>query len=163
MGGEYGASCVSGKRLWSLSIVDSEHLTWEQTRLYPCTLGCLVWFIWCVDSREQVCECRRLFWEAVHRVYSGVDIWWVPPRLRNWGPIDLLAGGRCSDLLAGWVVRVRNPDGAGHFLFSVSIPNVHEALLASCAIGTGAVSPGVKRPKRGVDYPPLSSAEIKHQ
>jgi hypothetical protein len=36
-------------------------------------------------------------------------------------------------------------------------PGVH---LASCTIGTGAF-PGVKRPGRGFDHPPLFSPEVK--
>ena len=36
------------------------------------------------------------------------------------------------------------------------------AYPASCTIGTGS-SPGVKQPGRGVDHPPLSSAEVKER
>jgi hypothetical protein len=36
------------------------------------------------------------------------------------------------------------------------------AHLASCTIVTGSF-PGVKRPGRGVDHPPLSSAEVENE
>jgi len=38
-------------------------------------------------------------------------------------------------------------------------PEVHPA---SCTMGTGSF-PGVKRPGRGVDHPPTSSAEVKER
>jgi hypothetical protein len=36
------------------------------------------------------------------------------------------------------------------------------AYPASCTVGTGSL-PGVKRPGRGVDYPPPYSAEVKER
>jgi hypothetical protein len=43
--------------------------------------------------------------------------------------------------------------------FSAPVLTGSEAHPASYTMGTG-ISPGVKRPGRGVDHPPLSSAEV---
>jgi len=48
------------------------------------------------------------------------------------------------------VARFSAPDQTG--------PGDH---LASCTIGIGFFSPGVKRPGRGVNHPPQSSSEVK--
>ena len=44
--------------------------------------------------------------------------------------------------------------------FSAPVQNDPGAHPASCTMGTGSF-PGVKRPGRGVDHPPPSSAEVK--
>jgi len=50
-----------------------------------------------------------------------------------------------------------NPEGAR---FSAPVQTGPGAHLASYMMGTGCF-PGVKRPGRGVDHPPRSSAEVK--
>ena len=57
-------------------------------------------------------------------------------------------------LATGWTVRGSNPGGGEIFL---TCPEAHPA---SYTMGTGSF-PGVKRPGRGVDHPPASSAEVK--
>jgi hypothetical protein len=52
---------------------------------------------------------------------------------------------------------LRNPVGAR---FSAPVQTGPGAHPASYTMGTGSF-PGVKRPGRGVDHPPLSSAEVK--
>jgi hypothetical protein len=52
--------------------------------------------------------------------------------------------------------RGSNPGGVR---FSVPVQTGPEARPASCTIGTGSF-PGVKRPGRGGDLPPPSSAEV---
>jgi len=47
--------------------------------------------------------------------------------------------------------------------FSVLIQNDFGAHPASCRKGTGALSLGVKRPRRGVEYPSPCSAEVKER
>jgi hypothetical protein len=51
------------------------------------------------------------------------------------------------------------PEGAR---FSAPVQTGPGAHPASYTMGTGSF-PGVKRPGRGVDYPPLSSAEVKER
>jgi hypothetical protein len=63
---------------------------------------------------------------------------------------DLLRAGRSGD---------RIPVGAR---FSAPVHTGPRAHPASCTMGTGSF-PGVKRPRRGVDHPPLSSAEVKER
>ena len=46
--------------------------------------------------------------------------------------------------------------------FSAPIRTSPGAYPASCTMGTGSF-PGVKRPWRGVDHPPQSSAEVKER
>jgi len=52
-----------------------------------------------------------------------------------------------------------NPGGAR---FSAPVKTGPEAHPAPCTIGTGSFS-GVKRPRRGVDHPSPSSAEVKER
>jgi hypothetical protein len=47
-------------------------------------------------------------------------------------------------------------------IFSAPVQTGPGAYPASCTMGTGSF-PGVKRPGRGVDHPPSSSAEIKER
>ena len=63
---------------------------------------------------------------------------------------DSLRAGRSAD---------RIPVGAR---FSAPVQTGSEAHPASYAMGTGSF-PGVKRPGRGVDHPPPSSAEVKER
>jgi hypothetical protein len=58
--------------------------------------------------------------------------------------------------LEGPGIRKKIPVGARIFA------HVHGAHPASCTMGTESFS-GVKRPGRGVDYPPLSSAEVENE
>jgi hypothetical protein len=60
---------------------------------------------------------------------------------------DWLRGGRSGD---------RIPVGARFYAHVQTGPGFHPA---SCTMGTTSF-PGVKRPGRGVDYPPISSAEV---
>jgi len=77
------------------------------------------------------------------RVYFG--------RIRICGRLlQQLSAGRSGD---------RIPVGAR---FSVPVQTGSEAHPASCTMGTGSF-PGLKRPGRGVDHPPPSSAEVKER
>ena len=60
-------------------------------------------------------------------------------------------------LATGWTVRGSNPVGGEIFRTVQTGPETHPA---SCTMGTGSLL-GVKRPGRGVDHPPPSSAEVK--
>ena len=70
---------------------------------------------------------------------------WRPGQLSRYS--DSLRAGRFGD---------RIPVGAQ---FSAPVQNEPGAHPASCTMGTGSF-PGVKRPGRGVDHPPPSSAEV---
>jgi hypothetical protein len=59
--------------------------------------------------------------------------------------------------LDSWGDRI--PVGAR---FSAHVQTVREAHPASCTMGTGSF-PGVKRPGRGADQPPPSSAEVRKE
>ena len=59
----------------------------------------------------------------------------------------------------GSTVRGSNPGGGEPSAFVQTGPGAH---TAACAIGTRSF-PGVKRPGRGVDHPPPSSAEVKER
>jgi hypothetical protein len=61
-------------------------------------------------------------------------------------------------LATGWKVRGSNPGGGGRYFAHVQTGPV--AHPASYTTGTGSF-PGVKRPGRGADHPPPSSAEVK--
>ena len=63
---------------------------------------------------------------------------------------DWLRSGRCGD---------RIPVGAR---FSAPVQTGPGAYPVSYTMGTGSF-PGVKRPGRGVDHPPTSSAEVKER
>jgi hypothetical protein len=70
-------------------------------------------------------------------------------------------GGSCVAVTAmttGWTVRGSNPGGGEFFAHVQTGPGAHPA---SCAMGTGSF-PGVKRPERGADHPPPSSAEVEN-
>ena len=62
---------------------------------------------------------------------------------------DLLRAGRSGDRIPV-TARFSAPVNTG--------PGAHPA---SCTMDTGSLSPGVKRPERGVAHPPPSSAEVK--
>ena len=62
-------------------------------------------------------------------------------------------------LHSGWTVRGSNPGGAR---FSASVQTGPGAYPASYTMGTG-LFPLVKRPWRGVDHPPSSSAGVKER
>ena len=66
---------------------------------------------------------------------------------------------RYSDLLRAGLSGDRILVGAR---FSAPVQTVSEAHPASCTMGTGSF-PGVKRPGRGADHPPLSKAEVKER
>ena len=58
-----------------------------------------------------------------------------------------------------WKVRGSKPGGGARFSAPVQTdPGAHPASI----MGTGSF-PGVKRPGRGVDHPPPSSAEVKKE
>jgi hypothetical protein len=59
-------------------------------------------------------------------------------------------------LVTSWTVRGSNPGGAR---FSAPVHTGPGALPAYYTMCAGSL-PGVKRPGRGVDYPPSSSAEV---
>jgi hypothetical protein len=63
---------------------------------------------------------------------------------------DWLRAGRSGD---------RIPVGARSFAHVQTGPEAHSA---SCTVGTGSF-PGVKRPGRGADHPPTSSAEVENE
>ena len=63
-------------------------------------------------------------------------------------------------LPTGWTVRGSNLRGGARF--SAPVQTSSEAYPASYTMGTGSFQ-GVKRPGRGVDHPPLSSAEVRER
>jgi hypothetical protein len=58
------------------------------------------------------------------------------------------------------MVRGSNPGGVGRY--SAPVQTGPEAHPASYTMGTGSF-PGVKQPRRGVDHPTTSSAEVKER
>jgi len=68
------------------------------------------------------------------------------------------AFGIANALRAGWSGD-RIPVAAR---FSAPVQICSEAYPASYTMGTGSF-PGIKRPERGVHYPPISSAEVKER
>jgi hypothetical protein len=82
--------------------------------------------------------------------------------LWNVTPCSLVEIFQCfkkADSLRAGRSGYRIPVGAR---FSVSVQTGPGAYPASCTMGTGSF-PGVKRPGRGVDHPPPSSAEVKER
>jgi hypothetical protein len=47
--------------------------------------------------------------------------------------------------------------------FSIPVQNDTVPHSASCTMNNGSLFPVIKRPKRVVDYPPLSTAEVKER
>jgi hypothetical protein len=75
------------------------------------------------------------------------------------GCITTKGRGPGQRITTGWTVRGSNPCGRERFSTPVQPgPRAHQA---SCTMGTGSLSRGVKRPGRGVDHPSPSSAEVK--
>jgi hypothetical protein len=66
----------------------------------------------------------------------------------KWTDGNSLRTGRSGDQIPVWA------------RFSAPVQTGPEAHPASYTMGTGSL-PGVKRPRRGVDHPPASSAEVK--
>jgi hypothetical protein len=62
----------------------------------------------------------------------------------------------------GWTAGVRFLAGAKDFLFSTAPRPALGPHPASYPLGTGALSPGVKRLGREADHSPPSSAEIEN-
>jgi len=67
---------------------------------------------------------------------------------------------RHSDSLRALRFAVPNPAGER---FSASVQTGFGAHPASCTICTGSFPPGLKRPGRGVDDPPIYSVEVKER
>jgi hypothetical protein len=63
-------------------------------------------------------------------------------------------------LAKGWTVQGSNPGGGGRFFAPVQTGSA--AHPTSYTMGTGSL-PGVRRPGRGFDNPPQSSAEVKER
>ena len=63
-------------------------------------------------------------------------------------------------LATGWTVRGSNPGGGGGF--SAPVQTGPGAQPASYTMDTASI-PGVKRPGRGADHTPPSSAEVKER
>jgi hypothetical protein len=83
-------------------------------------------------------------WHNIFLNSYNMEVW--PAQLSRYS--DSLYAGQCS---------VLTPVGAR---FSTHVQTGPGAHPASCTMGTGSF-PGVKRPGRGVDHPPPSSAEGK--
>jgi hypothetical protein len=66
---------------------------------------------------------------------------------------------RYSDLLRAGRSEIESRLGTRFSAPAQTSPGAHPA---RCTMGTGYF-PGVKRPRRGVDHPPLSSAEVKQR
>jgi hypothetical protein len=82
-----------------------------------------------------------------------VFFWYVGSRVGRESPVGIAT---CCDL-----------DGPGieswwGARFSAAVQTGPGSHPASCTMGTGSL-PGVKRPGRGVDHPPASSAEVKER
>jgi hypothetical protein len=58
--------------------------------------------------------------------------------------------------------RVRFPTGAGNFSVHHRVQTGSGAHTAYCPMGTGVLSPGVKRPGCETGHSPPSSAEVKN-
>jgi hypothetical protein len=60
------------------------------------------------------------------------------------------------------MIWVQSPSRAGNLSLLCSVQTEFEVFPASYPIGTGSVSPGLKRPEREADHSPPSDAEIKN-
>ena len=80
-------------------------------------------------------------------------------RLETWSLSVSLSRARSDSLRAGRSGD-RIPVAAR---FSAPFQTAPGAHSASCTMGTGSFSPGVKRPGRGVNHLPPSSTEVKER
>jgi len=62
----------------------------------------------------------------------------------------------------GLGLRVRVPTEARDFSLLQNVKTGSAAHTTSCSTGIGVLSRGVKRPERGVDQSPPSSAQLKN-
>jgi len=92
---------------------------------------------------------RNLLYHGYGGSFPGLKSGSVEPGLRSWYS-DSLRAGRSGD---------RIPVGAR---FSAPVQTNSEAYPVSYTMGTVSF-PGVKRPGRGVEHPPPSSAEVKER
>jgi hypothetical protein len=61
-------------------------------------------------------------------------------------------------------IGFRSPAGAEDFSSTLCVQTGSGTHTASCLMGTGVLSPGVKaRPGRDADHSPLSSAEVENE
>jgi hypothetical protein len=61
-------------------------------------------------------------------------------------------------------IGIRSPAEAKDFSSILCVQTGSEAHPASCTMGTGVLSPGVKaRPGRDADHSPLSNAEVENE
>jgi hypothetical protein len=66
--------------------------------------------------------------------------------------------------LDDWAIGVRFPAGAEDFSSNLCVQTGSGAHPASCPMGTGVLSPGVKaQPGRDADHSPPSCAEVKNE
>jgi hypothetical protein len=93
---------------------------------------------------------KYFFWFFCTVIIRCTETFWSPCIISNF---NLKHPHRDS---IPWTVRDRIPVGVRFFAHVQTGPGDHPA---SCAMGTGSV-PGVKRPGRGADHPPPSSAEV---
>jgi hypothetical protein len=91
---------------------------------------------------------------------NGAPLAHFDPHSQNRTHVANLHCGCCSEKVtqpSNWTVRDRIPVGAR---FSAPVQTGPGAHPASYTMGTGSF-PGLRRPGRGVDHPPPSSAEVK--
>jgi hypothetical protein len=90
-----------------------------------------------------------------------MDIWMLNPE--EMGSL-FSTGSIVSDYgLDDRAVGVRSPAGAKDFSYNLCVQTGSGAHPASCPLGTGVLSPGVKaRPGRDADHSPPSIAEVEN-
>jgi hypothetical protein len=94
----------------------------------------------------------------------GTDSIVLPPETIN-SILCYESGSIVSDYgLDDPAIGVRSPAGAKDFSCNLYVQTGSGAHPASCTMGTGVLSPGVKeRPGRDADHSPPSSAEVENE
>jgi hypothetical protein len=88
------------------------------------------------------------------------------PRLVSTSPRSRVSSGSIVSNygLDDWAIGVRSPAGTKDFYYNICVQNGSGVHPASCTMGTGVLSPGVKaRPGRDADHSPPSSAEVENE
>jgi hypothetical protein len=88
--------------------------------------------------------------------YRANDIWILQCLIKYCGTRDSAVG-----IVIGYGLDDSDRSSIQEFLFLYVVQTGSGAHPASYPMGTGAVSPGVKRPGREADHSPLISAEVK--
>jgi hypothetical protein len=108
---------------------------------------------------------RKACWITKTRIQTHTLIFYTYRFVSDYSVLSSKDSRESSDSIVtmlGWRVRGSNP-GKYKRIFSMNVHNGSGACPVSYLLGTGILSPRVKRPGREVNHTPPSSAEVKNK